>query len=488
MHDYVALYCRLSPRPDGSYEGVEDQERWGRKYAAQTWPGGPVEVFPDRGISAANGDVRPELDRLRAWLADGRIAHVWAVEQSRISRETDGRYPWFTLAAEMDAAGVPEVHTNRDGIVRVRDEVAGIKAVLAAAEVRKMKRRVNDKLDERAAAGVPPGVRPFGYRAVGSRETRTYEIVPEQADAIRWAAGKVLDGWSLAGIAAVLDGQGVRGVHGGRITPQAVRGWLTAPSIAGLRVHRGEVTGKGNWPPILDEQTWRQVCAVLAEPRIVRRRDGRTYPVTEAHRGPVGRRYLLTGGLARCAVCSAPLAGADKQLRNASGVRTKPYLMCHPNRGGKGCVGIMLPEVEAHVVASLFAKLEAEPGFAAALSADQHAARRAELAGALAAVEAERVEYARDAAAGTMTRAEWLAMRQVFAGREAGLRRELAQIPQPTGRVNWQEMRDSWGDDAELAEQRAFLRRYIATVVIVRARPGTKGFDPGRVKIKWAEV
>jgi hypothetical protein len=46
---YAALYCRLSPRPDGSYEGVEDQEKWGREYAASKWPGEPVEVFPRAG-------------------------------------------------------------------------------------------------------------------------------------------------------------------------------------------------------------------------------------------------------------------------------------------------------------------------------------------------------------------------------------------------------------------------------------------------------
>src|SRR5262249_30752947 len=162
-----------------------------------------------------------------------------------------------------------------DGIVRVQDDVAGIKAVLAAGEVRRLKVRVNDKLDERAAAGVPPGAQPFGYRAVGRRETRTYEIVPEQAEAIRWAAGQVLDGWSLSRIAEALDRQGLRGVHGGKITPVAVRSWLTAPTVAAHRVHRGTDLGPGtgNWPAILDEQTWASVGAVLAQPRIVRRRD-----------------------------------------------------------------------------------------------------------------------------------------------------------------------------------------------------------------------
>ena len=85
------------------------------------------------------------------------------MEQTRLERR---EVQWFELAAELDAAGITEVHTDRDGIVRVRDEVAGIKAVLAAAEVRKLKRRVNDKLDELAALGRPAGGRYFGYRRV----------------------------------------------------------------------------------------------------------------------------------------------------------------------------------------------------------------------------------------------------------------------------------------------------------------------------------
>src|SRR4051794_2083943 len=160
MSRYVALYCRLSPRPDGSYEGVDVQEKLGRDYAASAWPNLPVEVFSDAGISAANGDHRPEFERFREWLAAGAVAHVWAVEQSRLERR---EAEWFRLATELDGAGITELHTNRDGIVRVRDEVAGIKAVLAAGEVRKMKRRVNDRLASNAANGEPPGVRPFGY-------------------------------------------------------------------------------------------------------------------------------------------------------------------------------------------------------------------------------------------------------------------------------------------------------------------------------------
>jgi hypothetical protein len=150
----------------------------------------------------------------------------------------------------------------------------------------------------------------------------------------------------------------------------------------------------------------------------------------------------------------------------------------------------MLAETEAYVVAELFAECEARPGWTAALAADQHAGARAELAGELAAAQAERNEYARQRGTGEINEGEWVAYRQGLAQREAGLRRDLAAIPAPPeGGRDWREMRDAWGDPGalELDDRRAFLRRYIARVTIKRARPGTKGFDTDRVHIDYAE-
>ena len=45
--------------------------------------------------------------------------------------------------------------------------------------------------------------------------------------------------------------------------PTSVADFLTAPMIAGLRVHHGEIVGKGTWEPILDEPKWRALCAVI---------------------------------------------------------------------------------------------------------------------------------------------------------------------------------------------------------------------------------
>jgi site-specific DNA recombinase len=480
MTRHVALYCRLSPRPDGRYEGVDLQEKWGRDYATSAWPDLPIEVFADTGISAANGDDRPEYERLREQIRTGQVAHLWCVEQSRLERR---EVEWFTLAAELDAAGITEVHTNRDGIVRVRDEVAGIKAVLAAGEVRKLKRRVNDRLAEIAANGEPPGTRPFGYihnRLVD--DTRTYTIVPEQAEAIRFAADKVLSGWSLSNIAAELGGRGLRGAHGGTITARTVRDMVTNPSVAGIRIHSGRAVGDGNWDPILDRTTYERVKTKLAENRVVRRIDGGTYPVGDRHVGnPAGRKYMLTGGLAVCGSCGKPLVGSNKRMKNG---RQHPYLLCHPVRGGRGCVGIMLPETEAYVVSEMFAELD-KPAFLDAIAADDHQARRDGIVQALGDLEAHRNELAEMwATPGELTAAEWRTARRALAEREQQLRIELASIPTPLAGVDIDQARESWAS-MTLDEQRELLRIFIAQVTIKRAKPGTRAFDPGRVDITW---
>jgi site-specific DNA recombinase len=479
MSRYVALYARISDDRLGRREGVDAQEHWGRDYAGSAWPGLPIEVFSDNDISAANSDHRPGYEALREAVVGGEVAHLWAVEQSRLERTEVG---WFQLAAELDTAGITELHTNRDGVIRVRDEIAGIKAVLAAGEVRKLKRRVNDRLAEIAAKGEPPGSRPYGYRHVRNAEgVRTYEIVPEQAQVIRQGAERVLAGWALGNIARDLNVRGVIASRGGRFHANTIKGMLMNPTIAGYRVHQSRITGRGNWEAILDEPTWQATRAKLSQPRRVRRRDGDDQEVTAANLAShAGRRYVLTGGLAVCGVCQKPLKGMLKRLRNGT---RKPYLLCHPGAGGRGCVGVMLPETEAYVVDELFRELD-KPDFLDAIGSDDHADRRDQITGELSALEAKRGDLADLWGSGDLTGAEWQTARRSLAEHEQRLRADLAAIPPSLIVVDIATARGSW-DSMTLDEQREFVRLFVETVTIKRATPGRRGFDPGRVVIEW---
>jgi len=79
---------------------------------------------------------------------------------------------------------------------------------------------------------------------------------------------------------------------------------------------------------------------------------------------------VLTGGLVVCGVCGAPLVGSLKQVGGKKNVM--PYLLCHPNAGGRACVGIMLEATEQHVISTLFAELD-KPEFLDLVAADDHA-------------------------------------------------------------------------------------------------------------------
>jgi site-specific DNA recombinase len=506
MDRHVAIYCRLSPRPDGRSEGVDVQERQGRAYSARAWPGLPIVVYADRLLSAADDTWRPEFEKLRQAVRDGEVAHVWAVEQSRLQRREVG---WFELAAELAAAGIDEVHTGRDGIVRVADDIAGIKAVINAGEVRKMKKRVNDRLADNAAQGLAAGSLPFGFRhALDGKGGKTYEQVPGQAGAIRWAADRVLSGWSLASVAAALRAQGLDGGHRvkvkdadggavlgedgqpvtrpGRITASSVRSWLTSPTVAGKRVHRGVIVGDGKWPAILDEATWQACKAKLGASRTVVRSDGGTYPVGPAHSGFSGRKYVLTGGLIVCGVCGAPMVGSVKQLKGGAkrGGRDVAYYLCHPSRGGRACTGIMLEATEEYVIGRLFAELD-KPGFLDAIAEDAHAARRDEITVTLGAIEGKRAELAREwARPGGLTSGEWQEARAALGQSERELRAELDEKGPPPARVDIEQARRSW-PDMTLGEQREFLRLFIEKVTISRATPGLQRFDPDRITIGW---
>ena len=480
MTRYAALYCRLSPRPDGKYEGVDLQERWGREYATSAWPDMPIEVFADTGISAANGDDRPAYERLREWIRAGRLAHVWCVEQSRLERR---EVEWFTLAAELDAAGIAEVHTNRDGIVRVRDEVAGIKAVLAAGEVRKLKARVNDRLAEIAAEGRPHGGRTFGYRrAVDDGGGKTLAIVPEQAQVLRDAAPKILAGWSLSNVAADLTSRGVRGANGRPINYGTLAKMLTNPTVAGQRVHRGRIVAPGVWEPILDMSTWQSVKAKLSKPRAVRTSNGDTYEITAnsyGHSTRTRRRYLLTGGIAVCGKrgCGAPL----KAQRRKVAVRHPEALYFCP---ASFCVGITANGLEDHVRDRLIDELD-KPDFLDAVMTDDHQDRRDGIVRALGDVETHRNELAEMwATPGELTASEWRTARRALAEQEQQLRTELAAIPPSRLDLDIADVRQSW-PAMTLDERRELVGMFIEHVVIKPARPGTRAFDPGRVDIEW---
>ena len=255
--------------------------------------------------------------------------------------------------------------------------------------------------------------------------------------------------------------------------------WLR--TTAGKRSHHGRIVGPASWPPILDDVTWQAVRAKLAAPRTILRADGTPYEVSGRQWKPkTARRHLLTGGLARCGVCEAPLVGQPRPRKGGP----VPYLVCHPNRGGKSCVGIKMAPVDELVVATLWDQLD-KPEFLAELLGDDQSDRRREISTELDRQEQKRSELAELWAAEALTAGEWQTARRAIAEREQELWVDLAAIP--TMAVDLDAVRSARGawSFLNLDEQRELLRLFIDGVIIHRARRGTTVFDPDRVRILW---
>lgn len=498
MSSYVALYCRISKDKSGRVEGVTAQEKWGRAYAAVHWTDVPVRVFADNNLSAADETVhRPQYEALCEAIRRGEVAHLWAVEQSRLQRREVG---WFEFAAELARAGITELHTKRDGIVRAGHVVAGIKAVINADEVRTSTQRVNDRLAEIAADGRPAGSRVYGYEhGKDNKGGKTLHIVKAEADVVRECAERVLLGWSLARIATDLRNRGLHGAHRRKIrdangevvdtkpttiTANFVKGVVTNATVAGWRTHQGRQM-RGVWEPILDQSTWDAVRNKLAAPRVVENSKGEPYPVSvTTYSSAARRRYLLTGGIAVCGVCDHPLIASMKQLKGRGGP-VIPYYLCHPRTGGRACIGIMGDKFEEHVVNVLLDEID-KPDFRAALAADEYAARRDEITAALGALDGKRREYSTLAARPSsdddaLTAEEWFTFRRELKQQERDLRAELAALPPPASNVDVEGAREAW-PEMNLDERRDFIGMFVARVIVDRAKPGTKGFDPTRVR------
>lgn len=461
MPNGAAVYCRISSDPSEARLGVARQEADCRALAsAKGWP--VSAVFVDNDVSAASGKQRPAYADLLAALEAGQVDAVITWDADRLHRRPIELEEFFTVC---DKAGVRHLATVGGDVDLASGEgvlVARIKGAVAAEEVRKVQQRSKRKKDELAAAGAPSGGgrRPFGF----AEDRITHN--PTEAEAIRSAAARVIAGETLHSIVRDWNEHGPAPVHGGIWRSNALHKFLTAPRTAGLRQHRGVVVGEAAWEPILDRRTWEQVRAILTDPARRTNADGRT--------------HLLSGGIARCALCGARLVGKPR----APGV---PAYACLPASGGCGRCQIVALPVEELVVGAVLDAFDS-PEFLDRLAGQSRDESLDEVTAHLAELEARMTELAEVWASGEISRAEWLVARQAVEAQIEADRRQLS-VSAKTARLNQYsgrgQLREAW-PAMSIEQQRAALRMAIDRVLI--SPPAVRGrniFDVDRVQIIW---
>lgn len=278
----VAIYCRLSLDRTGEGLAVERQEAECRKLCDHNgWE--VAHVIVDNSISATDTrKPRPGFEQLLT-LDDIDAAVVWHVDRlARTPRDLER-----VIDRKLDVHAVQSSHldlSNPSGRAVARTLVAW-----AQAEVEVKSSRQKAAREQHAAKGRPMWVhRPFGLELDGT-------LRHDEADLIRAGADALLNGATLAAVARDWNRAGVVTPKGNEWVSQTIRQLMLTPRIAGLSVYKGEVVGKGEWAPVIGEDTFHRLRRVLTAPE---RSSG----------GPGRPPSTLLSSIASCGLCGAPMA------------------------------------------------------------------------------------------------------------------------------------------------------------------------------------
>jgi DNA invertase Pin-like site-specific DNA recombinase len=490
------IYTRISLDKLGDAHGVANQlADLERRAAARGWT--VVFRLSDNDIGVTRKDPTTPAEYRPGWeevlrLVDARAVDVVLVwKWDRALREPlDLEF----LIPRFDKAGVR--FAEAEGSIDLGTDSGRLHAriMIAVAKAEQDRKAERQKLaSERAAV---EGKRRLGTPLPGrSRHPppgrRTRRRVGVRAAAGRGQHQRGPAGWTAAGLAPPQPARAprrsrnpdgslpprTRPPQAGQPAERAPRGWtrssirtiLLNPAIAGLSVYKGEIVGQGQWEPLVPEQTWRAVTAILTDP-------GRT--------PPRGVRTLL-GGIARCPcgniVTGMPSHTGHRIYRCAPATRNRGYDGGHvarqPSRSMTSSPGLVIARISRDDAAGLVVMPGSEAGVAG-------------LREEAAAIRANLEEMGADRALGLITRAQLLAA----TGRGSARLAEIADLLADAARENvlaglaaaddvaaaWQAMDSS--------RQRAVITTLMDITLRSPGRGARRGFDPATVTIGWTSL
>jgi DNA invertase Pin-like site-specific DNA recombinase len=455
------MYLRISEDRSGQELGVARQRAdCLRLCADRGWE--PVE-YVDNDISASTGKPRPAYQQMLSDIEAGALQAVVAWDLDRLHRRPV-ELEHFMELADRHGLSLATVSGDIDLSTPQGRLVARLKGAVARHEGEHRTARQRAAARQAAERGIPNWQKAFGYLNDGSRQPD-----PGTAPLVRAAYRAILAGASLGDVARTWNNAGAFTAGGKRWRPAEVSKFLRKPRNAGLRTygHRyGRVTrdcvvGKGNWPPLVDQETFWAAQAVLDAPG---RAPGRKSV----------RRHLLTGMLT-CGRCGGRMGGI-------------------PN-GGKltyRCRGCLSLSVRADLIEPLVFKLVtgrlAMPDAIDLLKAEIHDAEEAESLRAQAnTIAAELDNIGVERAEGLLTGRQAQIATQRLTDKLAAVQRRqndltrvrvFADIPLGTSQVE-QAVRDLSPD-----RFRAVLA-VLADITVLPVGKSGRGFNPDRVQVSW---
>ena len=488
----AAIYCRISDDRSGKEAGVDLQrEECLELLAANGWelvPDGPKDTFVDNDKSAFSGRTRPAYERLVEAIKRGELDQIVTRHIDRLYRRPVELEALITLVETTKVlistvkAGDFDLST-RQGITMAR-----LGVTIANDASMATRERVQARMVDNAEKGKVHGMlRTYGMRGTRNPDgSHTWEVVEEEAAVIREAADRVLGGEGILSIVIDLNERGIPSLRGKQWARNTLRNMLISARVCGWREHTpgrsqsgpgvwggGEFVAKAEWPEILPKATVVKLRRLLGDPA--------------RQRGRNGRSYLLSGGLAVCAVCGHNLRGRPNHA-------ARSYYCAPVNGNGSGCgkVSVNADGLEAYVIEQVREALR-DGSLAEKVAALAEGANADQAWSKVAALREDRDALAADHGAGTITRAEWMAAREPLLARLAVAEADLArrQVHDSAallagGLPEWDRKWTAAEEAGLLDQQRALLRAALTAVAVAPALvPGLNRFDSERVTEDW---
>lgn len=453
----AAIYVRLSRDPDGSRAAVERQEAACRKLAElRDWS--VVRVFCDNDISAYNGARRPDFEAMLKAIESGEIGAVIAWHQDRVCRRMR------ELSALLDAMKATRCRWatvtggDIDPTTATGEMLATIIGAVAQQESAHKSERQKLKYEQMAERGEPGGRR----RAFGYVDGQRSAILEAEANLVREAKHRVLSGEAVGTVVKDWNRRGVPTATGkAPWNVSVLRDILASPELSARRSVPGphstrRIVADGKWDAILTVDESDRLRALLSDPR---RRTNAGRPAA----------YLLTGGVARCGVCDAPLAAQPRERI--------PWMACRAP--GCGRIRVTSRPVETIVAEAVLRRVEG-----GALTKLLERKADPSLIRKLRGVEARLLELSDLWAAGELSTPEWKRARARLEADQKALSARLDSERRVEGLDGLPDaLRANW-DDLSLARKRAVVRALVQAVIV--APSTTNGvFQPERVSITW---
>lgn len=217
----VAAYCRVSSDSADQLHSYAAQIRNYTEVIEKHVGWKLIDVYADEGLTGTRMDNREDFNRMLADCRKGKIDKILVKSISRFSRNT---YDCLSVLRELTALGV-SVYFEKENIgteTLTTEMMVSVYSALAQEESVSISQNQRISYQRRMERGeFITCFAPLGYHIT---DGKNLEIVPEEADLVRWMYSSYLSGHSTEWIAKELEARGVPTSSGrGGWQPQTVQ-------------------------------------------------------------------------------------------------------------------------------------------------------------------------------------------------------------------------------------------------------------------------